>query len=38
MADELRIGLAESLRKARMGHDTDFLQEGVRGALSRAMP
>ncbi len=30
MADELRIGLAELLRKARMEHDADFLKEGVR--------
>ena len=34
MADELRIGLAQLLRKAQMEHDTDFLKEGVR-ALSR---
>jgi hypothetical protein len=30
MADELRIGLQELLRKARMEHDADFLKEGVR--------
>ena len=36
MADELRIGLAELLRKARIGHDTDFLKEGVR-VLSQAI-
>jgi putative transposase len=36
MADELRIGLAELLRKARIGHDADFLKEGVR-ALSQAI-
>ena len=36
MADELRIGLAELLRKARMEHDADFLKEGVR-ALSQAI-
>ena len=30
MADELRIGLAELLRKARMEHAADFLKEGVR--------
>jgi len=36
MADELKIGLAELLRKARMGHDADFLKEGVR-ALSQAI-
>jgi putative transposase len=36
MADELRIGLAQLLRKAQMKHDTDFLKEGVR-ALSQAI-
>jgi putative transposase len=36
MADELRIGLAELLRKAQMELDTDFLKEGVR-ALSQAL-
>lgn len=36
MADELRIGLAELLRKAQMEHDADFLKEGVR-ALSQAL-
>ena len=30
MADELRIGLAELLRKAMIEHDADFLKEGVR--------
>ncbi len=30
MADGLRIGLEELLRKARMEQDTDFLREGVR--------
>ncbi len=29
MADELRIGLAELLRKAQMEYDADFLKEGV---------
>jgi transposase-like protein len=36
MADELRIGLAELLRKARMEHDADLLKEGVR-VLSQAL-
>jgi putative transposase len=36
MADELRIGLSELLRKARMEHDADFLKEGVR-VLSQAL-
>jgi putative transposase len=36
MADELRIGLAELLRKAQMEHDADFLKEGVR-VLSQAL-
>ena len=36
MADELRIGLAELLRKAQMERDADFLKEGVR-ALSQAL-
>ncbi len=36
MADELRIGLAQLLRKAQMEHDTDFLKEGVR-ALSQML-
>ena len=35
MADELRIGLAQLLRKAQMKHEEDFLKEGVRG-LSQA--
>ena len=36
MADELRIGLKELLRKARMEHDPDLLKEGVR-VLSQAL-
>lgn len=36
MADELRIGLLELLRKAMVDHDTDFLKEGVR-VLSQAL-
>ena len=36
MADELRIGLAELLRKAQMELDVDFLKEGVQ-ALSQAL-
>ena len=36
MADELRIGLAQLLRKAQMKHDADFLKEGVR-TLSQAL-
>ncbi len=36
MADGLRIGLEELLRKARMEEDTDFLREGVR-VLSQAL-
>jgi transposase-like protein len=36
MADGLRIGLEQLLRKAEMEHDTDFLREGVR-ALSQAL-
>jgi hypothetical protein len=36
MADELRIGLAKLLRKARMDQDADFLKEGVR-VLSQAL-
>jgi putative transposase len=36
MADELRIGLAQLLRKAQMEHDADFLKEGVR-VLSQAL-
>ena len=36
MADELRIGLAELLRKARMEHDAELLKEGVR-VLSQAL-
>ena len=36
MADELRMGLAQLLRKARMEHNADFLKEGVR-VLSQAL-
>src|SRR4051812_22177021 len=36
MADELRIGLAELLRKVQIEHDADFLKEGIR-ALSQAL-
>ena len=36
MTDELRIGLWELLRKARMDGDADFLKEGVR-VLSQAL-
>lgn len=36
MADELRIGLQELLRKAMINHDADFLKEGVR-VLSQAL-
>jgi putative transposase len=36
MTDELRIGLKELLRKARMEHDADLLKEGVR-VLSQAL-
>jgi putative transposase len=36
MADELRIGLSELLRKAMIDQDTDFLKEGVR-VLSQAL-
>ena len=36
MADELRIGLSELLRKARMEYDADFLKESVR-VLSQAL-
>ena len=36
MADELRIGLSELLRKAQMEGDAEFLKEGVR-ALSQAL-
>jgi len=36
MADELRIGLKELLRKAQMEHDADFLKEGPPG-LSQAI-
>jgi putative transposase len=30
MADDLRMGLVELLRKAEMEHDADFLKEGLR--------
>ncbi len=36
MADELRIGLSELLRKAMIDQDVDFLKEGVR-VLSQAL-
>ncbi len=36
MADELRIGLLEVLRKAQVAQDVDFLREGVR-VLSQAL-
>src|ERR687884_1121209 len=36
MADELRIALAELLRKAELERDADFLREGVR-VLSQAL-
>lgn len=36
MADELRIGLAKLLCKAKIDQDTDFLREGVR-VLSQAL-
>ncbi|MBA3703518.1 MAG: IS256 family transposase [Rubrobacter sp.] len=36
MADELRIGLSELLRKAMIDQDADFLNEGVR-VLSQAL-
>jgi putative transposase len=36
MADEMRIGLDELLRKARVGGDAGFLREGVR-VLSQAL-
>jgi transposase-like protein len=36
MAEELRIGLSELLRKAMIEHDTGFLKEGVR-VLSQAL-
>jgi transposase-like protein len=36
VADELRIGLTQLLRKAQMEHDADFLKEGVR-VLSQAL-
>jgi putative transposase len=37
MADELRIGLTELLRKAQMEGDTDFLREGVRVLVQALM-
>jgi hypothetical protein len=36
MADELRIGLSELLRKAMIDQDAGFLKEGV-GVLSQAL-
>lgn len=30
MADELRVGLQQLLRKAQLEHDTDFLRESIR--------
>ncbi len=36
MADELRVGLLELLRKAQLGEDADFLRDGVR-VLSQAL-
>jgi transposase-like protein len=36
MADQLRIGLQELLRKAQLEHDTDFLRESVR-AISQSL-
>jgi hypothetical protein len=36
MADELRIGLSELLRKAMIDQDADFLKEGLR-VLSQAL-
>jgi transposase-like protein len=36
MADELRIGLQELLRKAQMEGNVDFLREGVR-VLAQAL-
>ena len=36
MADELRVGLLELLRKAQMEGDSEFLREGVR-VLSQAL-
>jgi transposase-like protein len=36
MTDDLRIGLTQLLRKARMDYDADFLKEGVR-MLSQAL-
>jgi putative transposase len=37
MADGLRIGLEQLLRKAEIEHDADFLREGVRALLSQAL-
>ena len=37
MADELRLGLVELLRKAQMEQDVDFLREGERGLSQRLM-
>jgi putative transposase len=36
MADQLRIGLSELLRKAQLEGDAEFLKEGVR-VLSQAL-
>ena len=36
MAEELRIGLSELLRKAMIDQDAEFLKEGVR-VLSQAL-
>ena len=36
MAEELRIGLSELLRKAMIDRDAEFLKEGVR-VLSQAL-
>jgi putative transposase len=36
MADELRVGLQQLLRKAQLEHDTDFLRESVR-AISQSL-
>ena len=37
MAAELRIGLAELLRKAQIKHDADFLKQGIRALLQAIM-
>ena len=36
MANELRLGLRELLRKARIEHNSDFLKEGIK-VLSQAL-